>query len=137
MTKRLMTISLILTCITFIGCSKRDDEVNLVMKDLDSFTSEMVGKLSTAKDPKTGLSEAQNYFDAKQADIKMRFDSIKEVRGFQLSEATQKHMQDSLTKNLTSVASLQITYMSQSLADKKFSAGLEKLIKEYQEIFKL
>src|SRR5687768_7287677 len=120
MTKRLLTIFVVLACIATVGCGKRDDEVNAVMKDLDGFTTEMVGKLSAAKDPAIGLAEAQKYFDSKKADIKKKFDAIKDVRGFQIGEETKKKMEDSITKNVTSVASLQITYMNQTMGDKKF-----------------
>jgi hypothetical protein len=136
MTKRRIAIFVFLACTATVGCSKRDDEVNAVMKDLDNFTTEMAGKISAAKDKATGLAEAQKYFDAKKADIKKRFDSIKDVRGFQISEATKKKMEDAITKNVTSVAFLQITYMSQTREDKKFEANLEKLISDYQDLLK-
>jgi hypothetical protein len=136
MTKRLLAIFVVLGCIATVGCGKRDDEVNAVMKDLDGFTTEMVGKLSAARDPALGLAEAQKYFDAKKADIKKKFDAIKDVRGFQISEETKKRMEDSITKNVTSIASLQITYMNQTMEDKKFEANLEKLISDYQDLLK-
>jgi hypothetical protein len=34
------------------------------------------------------------------------------------------------------LASLQITYMNRALGDKKFEAGLEKLISDYQDLLK-
>ncbi len=136
MTKRLIAIFVLLVCIATVGCSKRDDEINAVMKDLDSFTTEMVSKISATKDKATGLAEAQKYFDAKKADIKKKFDAIKDVRGFQISEETKKKMEDAITKNVTSIASLQITYMSQTMEDKKFSVNLEKLISDYQDLLK-
>jgi hypothetical protein len=100
MTKRLTAIFVLLACIATVGCSKRDDEINAVMKDLDSFTTEMVGKLSAAKDPSLGLAEAQKYFDAKKADIKKKFDAIKDVRGFQISEEIKKKWKTALRKTL-------------------------------------
>lgn len=136
MTNKLFTIFILFACLAITGCSKRDDEVNRVIKDLDTFTTEMLGKLSTAKDPATGVNEAQNYFNAQKADLQKKFDTIKEVRGYQISETTKKQMEESLTKNLTSVASLQVTYINQTMTDKRFAAGLEKLINDYQQIFK-
>jgi hypothetical protein len=70
MTKRFMTFFVLLACIAMVGCGKRDDEVNAVMKDLDTFTAEVVGKISSAKDLASGLMEAQKYFDAQKAGIK-------------------------------------------------------------------
>jgi hypothetical protein len=136
MKNKLITIFVLLACIAMIGCGKRDDEVNKVMKDLDTFTTEVVGKISSAKDPASGLMEAQKYFDAQKADIKKKFDSIKDIRGFQISEETKKKMEDGITKNVTSIASLQITYMSRTIDDKKFETGLEKLINDYQNMLK-
>jgi hypothetical protein len=137
MTKRFMTIFVLLACIAMVGCGKRDDEVNSVMKDLDTFTTEVVSKISSAKDPASGLIEAQKYFDAQKADIKKKFDSIKDIRGFQISEETKKKMEDGITKNVTSIASLQITYMGRAVEDKKFETSLEKLISDYQDLLKV
>jgi hypothetical protein len=136
MTKRRIAIFVLLACIATVGCSKRDDEVNTVMKDLDNFTTKMASKISAAKDKATGLAEAQKYSDAKKADIKKKFDSIKDVRGFQISEETKKKMEAAITKNVISIASLQITYISQTMEDKKFKANLEKLISDYQDLLK-
>jgi hypothetical protein len=133
MTKKLIAIFVLLACIAMTGCGKRDDEVNAVMKDLDTFTTEVVGKISSAKDPASGLIEAQKYFDARKADIKKKFD----IRGFQISEETKKKMEDGITKNVTSIASLQITYMNRTVEDKKFETGLEKLISDYQDLLKV
>jgi hypothetical protein len=136
MAKRLITSFVLLACIVLVGCGKRDDEVNAMIKDLDSFTTEVAGKLSSAKDLASGLMEARKYFDAKKADIKKKFDSIKDIRGFQISEDTKKKMEDAITKNVTSIASLQITYMSRTVEDKNFETGLEKLINDYQDLLK-
>ena len=137
MTKRFMTFFVLLACIAMVGCGKRDDEVNAVMKDLDTFTTEVVGKISSAKDPASGLIEAQKYFDAQKAGIKKKFDSIKNIRGFQISEEIKKKMEDGITKNVTSIASLQITYMSRTVEDKKIETSLEKLISDYEDLLKV
>lgn len=136
MTKRVMTIFILLACTAMLGCGKRDDEVNSAMKQLDSFTSEVVGRIAFAKDPASGLAEARKYFEDNKTDIKKRFDTIKNVRGYQISDQTRKSMEDGITKNVTSIASLQITYMSRALGDKKFETGLEKLISDYQDLLK-
>jgi hypothetical protein len=137
MTKRFLTIFVLLAYIAMVGCGKRDDEVNAVMKELNAFTTEVVGKISSAKDPASGLMEAQKYFDAQKSNIKKKFDSIKDIRGFQINEETKKKMEDGITKNVTSIASLQITYMSRTVEDKKFETSLEKLISDYQDLLKV
>jgi hypothetical protein len=137
MTKRFLTIFVLLAYIAMVGCGKRDDEVNAVMKELNAFTTEVVGKISSAKDPASGLMEAQKYFDAQKSNIKKKFDSIKDIRGFQINEETKKKMEDGITKNVTSIASLQITYMSRTVEDKNFETSLEKLISDYQDLLKV
>jgi hypothetical protein len=134
MKTKLFAIFALIACLSFAGCSKKDDEIIAVMKDLNSFTTEMVAKVQAASDPAIGLSEAQKFFDTRQADLKKRFDVIREVRSFQVSEETQKKMQDDITNNVTNVASLQITYASRSVRDSRFKASLEKLVGDYQKL---
>lgn len=134
MKTRLFAIFALIACLALAGCGKKDDEINAVMKDLNQFTTEMVAKVQAAADPAMGLSEAQKFFEARQADLKKRIDVIREARSFQVSEETMKKMQDDITNNVTSVASLQITYASRSMRDGRFKASLEKLVGDYQKL---
>jgi Tfp pilus assembly protein PilP len=134
MKTKLIAILVLAACMALVGCGKKDDEINAVMKDLNTFTSEMVAKVQSASDPATGVVDAQKYLDSKKADIKKKMDSIKNVRGFQVSDETKKTMTDDITKNVSSVATLQITYVGLTMRNAQFKANLEKLVNDYQSM---
>jgi outer membrane murein-binding lipoprotein Lpp len=135
MNKKLLIILLALCGVLLSGC-KKDDQVKSVMKDLDTFTNDLVKKVEAAADPAIGLDEAQKLMDAKKGDIKSKLDTLKSVRGFQINEDTKKAMLDGVTKNVTSVASLQIKYVSRSIKDAAFKSKLEKFINDYTSLMK-
>ena len=59
---------------------------------------------------------------------------VREARGFQVSDATKKTMTDSFTKNITSVASLQLEYVGKIAKDPNYKSRIEKLIKDYRDL---
>lgn len=134
MKTKLFAILALIIGVSLAGCGKKDDEIKAAMKDLNSFTSELVAKVKVASDPATGLVDAQKYFDAQQTDLKKKLNAIKGVREAQISEETKKQMQADITKNVTDVATLQITYANLSVRDSRFKAGLEKLVNDYQKL---
>lgn len=115
------------------GC-KKDDEMKAVVKDIDAFTTELVRKVESSQASAAGLDEAQKFLDSKKPEIKAKLDSIKNVRGFQVSEETMKTVTESLTKNATAVASLQLKYISQSVKDPAIKAKLEKIVNDYRAL---
>lgn len=50
---------------------------------------------------------------------------------------TQQKMTETLSKDAMSVAGLQMKYMSVSMRDPAFKGKLDKLIRDYTEIFKV
>lgn len=112
------------------GC-KKDDEINKAMSDLSVFTAELVQKVEGTDGSLQGLEAAQQFLDSRKEEMKKKLGILKEARGFQVSDETKKTMTDSVTKNMTSVASLQIKYVTKSVRDANYKAKLEKLVKDY------
>jgi hypothetical protein len=136
MRKRLWGIALVMTVVCLGGCSK-DDEVKAVVADFTSFTNELVGKVENAKSPSAGVDEAQKLLDSRKAELQSKLDGIKGVRGFQVSKETMEKMTNDLVDSGTKVASLQMKYMQQSIADPAFKAKLEKLVDDYTGLLKM
>ena len=63
--------------------------------------------------------------------------TLKSIRGYQASEETKQKMTKSLVDDATRVASLQLKYVSTSIRDKAFKAKLDKLTRDYTDLFKL
>ena len=120
---------------TLAGC-KKDAQIESVLADLHTFSQEIVKRVEGAPDPSAGVDDAQKYFDSRKAEMSEKLQSIKGVRGFQVSQETQKKMTEQLTEDVMSVSKLQIKYISQSMRDPAFKAKLTKLINDYQGLLK-
>ena len=116
-----------------VGCS-RDDEVNKTVADLESFTSELVGKVKTAKDPAAGVDAAQKYLEQRRGEIKGKLAAVKDVRGFQISDATKKKTEESFSKMAQAVAGLALDHVARAAMDPAFQAKLEKLTNDYRDL---
>lgn len=117
--------------LTVVGC-KKDGEINAAMNDLSSFTTELVQKVDARQGSIESVDEAQRFLDSKRQEIADKLRVLKEARGFQVSDETKKSLTDSITKNVTNVASLQIKYVANSMKNPNYKSKLEKLIKDYQ-----
>jgi hypothetical protein len=129
-------IMLAAMAITLVGCSK-DDEIKSVVTEFNSFTTELVKKVESAPNPSVGVDEAQKYLDSKKTDIKAKLESIKGVRGFQVSKETTEQMTKEMTDAGMKVANLQVKYVSQSVKDPAFKAKVEKLTADYMSLLKM
>jgi uncharacterized protein YcfL len=133
MRKKLFIGLLLFVCLPFVGC-KKDSEINVAMNDLSVFTTELVQKVEARQGTIESVDEAQRFLDSKKEELARKLRVLKEARGFQISDATKKSMTDSITKNVTSVASLQIKYVANSVKNPNYKSKLEKLIKDYQNL---
>ena len=136
MPKRLITLSLLLVCLLVSGC-KKDTQINAVIAELDTFTTDLVKKVESAPNPSAGVDDAQKFLDSKKTDLAAKIASLKDVRGYQVSEDTKKKMTASIVDDVKRVGGLQIKYIATSMRDAAFKAKLEKLTRDYQSLFKL
>ena len=132
--KRIIVGLLVLTSFMFAACSK-DAEVGSFISDSDKLANDIVQKVK-ATPTAAGIDEAQKTLDGKKADIKAKYESLKNVRGFQVKSETMKQLTDSVTKNITAVNSLKIDLMTATMNDKALSDKLDKLIDEYNALYK-
>ena len=134
MLKRFTILLLLAACLPLCGC-KKDAEINSIVADLDTFTIELVKKVESAPNPSAGVDDAQKYFDSKKADLTAKMTTLKGIRGYQASEETKQKMTKSVFDDVTRVAGLQLKYIG--IRDKAFKPKLDKLIKDYTDLFKL
>ena len=123
-------------CLLLAGC-KKDAEVKAALNDFDSFTNELVNRVESASDPAAGVDDAQKYFDSKKAEMTTKMDTLKGIRGYQVSDETRKMMESSLVDDAKKIANLQVKYMRTSMRDATFKAKLDKLTRDYQSLFKM
>ena len=118
------------------GCNK-DSQINGVLADFNSFTNELVKKVDSAESPSNGVEDAQKYLDEKKSELRSKWDSIKSVKNFQVSDETKKRMEEDLKKNLLSIYGLQNKYLDQSIKDAAFKAKLDKLVSDYKDLYEV
>lgn len=136
MRHRCVPLALAFAMLVFAGCNK-DSEIDAVLTELHTFSEQIVSKVQSAPNPSAGVDEAQKLMDSRKADLQAKMNSLKGVRGYQVSKETQQKMTDTLTKDMVNVAGLQMKYVSVSMRDPAFKAKIEKLVKDYTEIFKM
>jgi len=123
-------------CLLLAGC-KKDAEVKMALTDFDSFTNELVKRVDSASGPAAGVDDAKKYFDSKKAEMTTKMDTLKGIRGYQVSDETRKMMESSLVDDAKKIANLQVKYMRTSMRDATFKAKLDKLTRDYQSLFKM
>ncbi|MGC4065008.1 MAG: hypothetical protein QM784_10275 [Polyangiaceae bacterium] len=79
------------------GCSK-NEEVKEFVKENDALVAE-INKSATAE-------AAQKAFDSHREALKSKLDSIKEARGFQVSQESQDALAKSVVAGATAICSL-------------------------------
>ncbi len=102
-----------------VGCSK-DAEIDEFIK----FNGEVAGDVAKAGE-KDGPEGAQKAFDEKKADLRKKFEAIKDARGFQVSEGKTKALESAVTDSVMKVCGLQITL------DQDKSAKFKKVCDDY------
>jgi hypothetical protein len=137
MSRRIVGSALVFACLLALAGCRKDAEIETLVAELHSFSEDLVRKVQSAPNPSAGVEDAQRLMDARKAELRAKMSSLKGVRGYQVSKETQQKMTDTLTKDVTNVAGLQIKYVGVSMRDPAFKAKLDKLIKDYTEIFRL
>lgn len=127
--KKLTVFLVMVFCMGLIGCSK-DGDIDAFVTELESVTNEMGQKLEAGD-----VDAAQTAFSAKKESLKAKWDSLKTARGFQVSEAAKKKLEESMKKN---AATLQSGVMkgSMKLATNKGAVDkMQALMKDYMSVF--
>lgn len=126
---------LLLTVLAFAGCgSNKDAEVNIFVADVDKLAGQIVTKVN-ADPTASGIDEAQKILDKQKSDLKARYDKLKELRGYELSEAVMKKFTDSVAKNIETIGGLQIQHAEQTVGDEAFGKKMNKLYTDFNSIF--
>ena len=127
--KKITVFLALVFCLAMSGCSK-DAEIEAFIKEMDGVTKDVVAKIE-ANPTAAGVDEAQKAFDARKADLKSKWDAIKDAVGMQVSEGTKKKLEDSMKNNMSSLTSASMKVVMDPAAGPK----LQKLIADYTGTF--
>jgi hypothetical protein len=127
--KKLSLIIALAFTVALSGCSK-DSEISAFITEWDAVTAEMVQKINSGD-----VDGAKASFDQKKPSLQSKWDSIKTARGFQVSADSKKKLEESLKKNMSSLASSMTANSMKLATDKAKFDKLRNLIDEYGKIF--
>ena len=114
----------------------QEGEIEAVLKEVSSFTDELLRKVEAASDPLTGLSEAQKFFDSRKNEMRAKIVSTRESRSVRESAEAKGRLLESEVDNTSRMSGLQTKYLDNSMSNAAFKTRLDKLVSDYQELFK-
>ena len=121
---------------TNVAASGPEGEVEAALREVSSFTDELLKKFEAARDAAAGLAEAQKFFDARKTEVRARIVSARESRSARESEAAKGRLLENEVDNTSRVSGLQTKYLDNSMRDPAFKTRLDKLVSDYQELFR-
>jgi hypothetical protein len=137
------TLTALACVVALAGCGRSDSSPNsggaggegadALVKALDSFTDELLSKVEQAEDAKAGVAEAQALLDARKGELAGRVAALK--RGAQESGARGRLLEAEVD-NTDRVHRLQLKYADEAARDAGLKAGLERLINDYDALFR-
>lgn len=133
--KKLTLLLILVCCFALAGCSK-DAEVEAFIVEFDKTTNEMVEKINS-NPTSAGIDEAQKVFEAKKPVLKEKFDSFKNARKAQVSEAMQKKFMESAEKNGKALGEAIMKNQSKFVGDKNALDKFQALMKDYAATFQM
>lgn len=131
MMKKLTAFLLAIFALSLVGCSK-DAQVNSFLSEWGTVTKDMSARIETGD-----VDGAKAAFDAKKDSLKKNWDEIKNARSIQVSQETQKKMEESAKKNTETLLNATMEGTMKMGGDVEKSNRLQALMKEYGEIFQM
>ncbi len=110
--------------------------VDKVVAELTAFTDELVGKVEKASDPSAGVAEAQALLDSRRAALAARVSALKKSPELRESAEARKKWLEAEVDNTTRVSGLKSRLFEQAMRDPALGRRLDKLVADYQELFK-
>ena len=109
-------------------------DVGETVKALGAFTEELTEKVEKAPDAKAGLAEAQKLLDARREELAARVAAARAAQ--KEKQAAGGSLLEAEVDDTERVHRLQVRYADDAAADPDFKARLDKLVSDYDSIFK-
>ena len=106
------------------------------VKALDAFTEELASKVEKAGDTKAGLAEAQKLLDARRGELAASVSALRASPSVKSDSAARGRLLEAEVDNTERVHRLQIKYADATASDADLKARLDKLVSDYDSIFK-
>jgi hypothetical protein len=111
-------------------------EVGETVAALGAFTEELASKVEKAEDTKAGLAEAQKILDERRGALSARVAALRASPGLKSDAAARGRLLEAEVDDTERVHRLQVKYSDASTRDPDLKARLDKLVSDYDSIFK-
>ena len=113
-----------------------DAEPGETIAALGAFTKELTAKVESAGDTKAGLADAQKLLDARKAELAARVSAARASQQAKADASTHGSLLEAEVDNTELVHRLQVKYSDASSRDPDFKERLDKLVSDYDSIYK-
>ena len=103
---------------------------------LGAFTEELTSKVESAGDAKAGLGEAQKLLDARRGELAASVSALRASPQVKSDASARGRLLEAEVDNTERVHKLQVKYSEDSARDPELKARLDKLVADYDSIFK-
>jgi hypothetical protein len=140
-------------CLALCGCGKGGSDnaaqaekaapvekaapgADAVVREVGEFTDELERAFESAPKPRDGLDAAQKLLDARRASLAARIAAFKTSPQFQRDAEARRKWLEAEVDNTDRVSRLQVKYMDAKMRDPDFKSRLDKLVEDYNLMFK-
>jgi hypothetical protein len=116
-----------------VGSSANAGGADALVQTLNAFTDELLSKVEKAGDTKAGVAEAQALLDARKNDFAGR---VAELKQGSRDAGAKAKLLEAEVDNTDRVHRLQLKYADAAARDAELKAGLERLIEDYDALFR-
>ena len=110
--------------------------VDAVVRELGEFTDELERAFESASNPRDGVDAAQKLLDARRAALAAHIAAFKTSPQFRSDAEARRKWLEAEVDNTDRVSRLQVKYMDAKMRDPDFKARLDRLVEDYNLLFK-
>jgi hypothetical protein len=109
--------------------------VEATLTEVNSFTEELLRKIEGAPDPAAGLGAAQQFFEARRDELRAKIVAARRSREARESAEAKGRLLENEVDNTARLSGLRTKYLER-MNDDAFKAKLDRLVEDYQELFR-
>ena len=119
-----------------IGPGAPPADVDSVIARLNSFTDELMKAVEQATDTNAGVASAQTLLDSRKGELTESIAALKRDARFQQDAAAKSKWNEAEADDTFRVHGLVTKYFDASMRDPAFKSRLDKLVGDYDSMFK-
>lgn len=119
-----------------VGRESGVGDVGETVRALGAFTEELASKVEKAADTKAGLADAQKLLDGRKGELAASVSALRASPQVKSDAAARGRLLEAEVDNTERVHRLQVKYADATASDADFKARLDKLVSDYDSIFR-